>query len=42
MLLKKLMAISVVEPLCGPEPTLKTGTFHLAGNRNFLFGSDSG
>jgi len=25
----------------GPEPTLKTGTFYLAGNRNFLFGSDS-
>jgi hypothetical protein len=26
----------------GPEPALKTGTFYLAGNRNFLFGSDMG
>jgi hypothetical protein len=25
----------------GPVPALKTGTFYLAGNRNFLFGSDS-
>ena len=25
----------------GFQPTLKTGTFYLAGNRNFLFGSDS-
>ena len=24
----------------GRKPTLKTGTFYLAGNRNFLFGSD--
>ena len=24
----------------GLKPTLKTGTFYLAGNRNFLFGSD--
>jgi hypothetical protein len=24
----------------GPKPTLKTGTFYLAGNRNFLLGSD--
>ena len=24
----------------GCRPTLKTGTFYLAGNRNFLFGSD--
>ena len=24
----------------GPHLTLKTGTFYLAGNRNFLFGSD--
>ena len=25
----------------GPHLTLKTGTFYLAGNRNFLFGSDT-
>src|ERR1700687_6194462 len=25
----------------GLKPTLKTGTFYLAGNRNFLFGSDT-
>ena len=25
----------------GPKPTFKTGTFYLAGNRNFLFGSDT-
>jgi hypothetical protein len=25
----------------GRTPALKTGTFYLAGNRNFLFGSDS-
>ncbi len=24
----------------GRQPALKTGTFYLAGNRNFLFGSD--
>ena len=25
----------------GLKPTLKAGTFYLAGNRNFLFGSDT-
>src|SRR6266851_7405940 len=25
----------------GRQPALKTGTFYLAGNRNFLFGSDT-
>ena len=25
----------------GPQPTLRTGTFYLAGNRNFLFGPDT-
>jgi len=25
----------------GLKPTLKTGTFYLAGNRNFLLGSDT-
>jgi hypothetical protein len=25
----------------GLQSTLKTGTFYLAGNRNFLFGSDT-
>src|SRR5215472_8836655 len=26
----------------GQQPILKTGTFYLAGKRNFLFGSDTG